>query len=197
MNKLRYDDWAFTIILKIVAVAAFAWSGFFWSGVTILNFYMFNTDESYRATGFLVASILLIISIVFMFLRMYTIQFPFCVVGSIIYLIQAGQLIDKIESYTMRYIPEIAILIASIILFMLHLARVISTSMGEREKLDTAPAESIIGDGVTITYHKVEKPEKPKKEKKPRKEKKQKAAPEPEYSEAPENNIDETEPNGD
>ncbi|MCD8344860.1 MAG: hypothetical protein LUC38_02730 [Oscillospiraceae bacterium] len=169
MNKLRYDDWAFTIILKIVAVVAFAWSGFFWSGVTILNFYMFNTDESYRATGFLVASIILIISIVFMFLRMYTIQFPFCVVGSIIYLIQAGQLIDKIESYTMRYIPEIVILIASIILFMLHLARAISTSMGEKESRNTAPAESIIGDGITVNYHEIEKSEKPRKKKKSKK----------------------------
>ncbi len=187
MNKLRYDDWAFTIILKIVAVAAFLWSGFFWSGVTILNFYMFNTDESYRATGFLVASIFLIISIVLMFLRMYIIQFPFCVVGSVVYLIQAGELIDAIESYTIRYIPEIAILIVSLILFMLHLARVISRSMGEREKLDTAPAESIIGDGLTVEYHKTEKP---KKEKKPRKEKKKKA-PEPEYSLDQKNKIDE------
>lgn len=196
MNKLRYDDWAFTIFLKIVALLAFLWSGFFWSGVTIINFYQFNTAESYRATGFLVASILLLISIVLMFLRMYIIQFPICVVGSVIYLVQAGQLIDAIESYTVRYIFEIVILIVSIILFMLHLARVISRSMAENEKINTAPAESIIGDGITVNYHKVEEPEKPKKEKKPRKEKKKKA-PEPEYSEPEENNIDETKPDGD
>ncbi len=197
MNKLRYDDWALTIFLKIVALLAFLWSGFFWSGVTIINFYQFNTAESYRATGFLVASILLLISIILMFLRMYIIQFPVCVVGSVIYLIQAGQLIDKIESYTVRYIIEIVILIVSIILFMLHMARVISRTMAENEKINTAPAESIIGDGITVEYHKKdEKPAKPKKEKKSRKEKK-KTAPEPEYSETTENNIDETKPNGD
>ncbi|MCD8005472.1 MAG: hypothetical protein LUF29_00640 [Oscillospiraceae bacterium] len=171
MNKLRYDDWAFTIILKIVATAAFLWSGFFWSGVTILNFYMFNTDESYRATGFLVASIFILISIVLMFLRMYIIQLPFCVVGSAIYLVQAGQLIDKIESYTMRYIPELAILVVSIILFILHLARVISKALDERVRFNTSPTESIIGDGITVNYHEDEKPEKPKKEKKSRKKK--------------------------
>ncbi len=193
MNKIRYDDWALTIFLKIVAAAAFLWSGFFWSGVTILNFYMFNTDESYRATGFLVASIFLLVSIVLMFLRMYIIQFPFCVVGSVVYLVQAGELIDAIESYTMRYIPEIAILIVSLILFILHMARVISRSMGEKEKLDTAPAESIIGDGMTVEYHKTEKPKKEKK----RKEKKQKVKSELEYSGASENNIDETTPDGD
>ncbi len=196
MNKIRYDDWAFTIFLKVVATLVFLWSGFFWSGVTILNFYMFNTDESYRATGFLVASIILLISLILMFLRMYIIQFPFCVVGSIIYLVQAGQLIDAIESYTMRYIPELLLFIVSLILFILHVARVISKSMGEKEKFNTAPAESIIGDGITVNYHKVEKPDKPKKEKKPRKEKKKKA-PEPEYSEALENTIDETTPDGD
>ncbi|MCD7847318.1 MAG: hypothetical protein LUG49_04740 [Oscillospiraceae bacterium] len=166
MNKLRYDDWAFTIVLKIVATVAFLWSGFFWSGVTIINFYQFNTAESYRATGFLVASILLLISLVLMFLRMYIIQFPFCVVGSVIYLIQAGQLIDKIESYTTRYIFEIVILIASIILFMLHMARVISSTMAENEKINTAPAESIIGDGITVNYHEDEKPKKEKKSRK-------------------------------
>ncbi|MCD7805374.1 MAG: hypothetical protein LUH03_09610 [Oscillospiraceae bacterium] len=169
MNKLRYDDWAFTIFLKIVALVAFLWSGFFWSGVTIINFYQFNTAESYRATGFLIASILLLISIILMFLRMYIIQFPICVVGSVIYLVQAGQLIDVIESYTTRYIFEIVILIASIILFMLHLARVISKSMAESEKINTAPAESIIGDGVTVNYHEAEKPEKKRKKKKSKK----------------------------
>lgn len=173
MNKLRYDDWAFTIFLKVVATLVFLWSGFFWSGVTIINFYTFNTGESYRATAFLVASILLLVSIILMFMRCYIIQFPFCVIGSIIYLVQAGQLIDKIESYTMRYIPEVAILIISIILFMLHMARVISKSLSEKEKIDTAPAESIIGDGVTITYRRKEKPVK---EKKPRKKKKSKNA---------------------
>ncbi|MCD7784674.1 MAG: hypothetical protein LUH18_03715 [Oscillospiraceae bacterium] len=169
MNKLRYDDWALTIFLKIVALLAFLWSGFFWSGVTIINFYQFNTAESYRATGFLIASILLLISIVLMFLRMYIIQFPVCVVGSVIYLIQAGQLIDKIESYTVRYIFEIVILIASIILFMLHLAWVISSTMAENEKINTAPAESIIGDGITVNYHEAKKPEKKRKKKKSKK----------------------------
>ncbi|MCD8106671.1 MAG: hypothetical protein LUE20_01745 [Oscillospiraceae bacterium] len=193
MNKIRYDDWAFTIFLKVVATAAFLWSGFFWSGVTILNFYMFNTDESYRATGFLVASIILLVSLILMFLRMYIIQFPLCVVGSIIYLVQAGQLIDVIESYTIRYIPELLLFIVSLILFILHMARVISKSLGEKETFNTSPAESIIGDGVTVEYRKEEKP---KKEKKSRKEKKKKA-PEPEYSEDPENNIDETTPDGD
>ncbi|MCD7772225.1 MAG: hypothetical protein LUH23_09105 [Oscillospiraceae bacterium] len=189
MNKIRYDDWALTIFLKIVATVAFLWSGFFWSGVTILNFYMFNTDESYRATGFLVASIFLLISLVLMFLRMYIIQFPFCVVGSVVYLIQAGELIDAIESYTMRYIPEIAILIVSLILFILHMARVISRSMGEKETFNTSPAESIIGEGITVNYHKEEKPAKAKKEKKSRKEKK--SQPKPEYSLDQENKIDE------
>ena len=171
MNKLRYDDWAFTIFLKVVATLAFLWSGFFWSGVTILNFYVFNTDESYRATSFLVASILILISIILMFMRCYIIQFPFCLVGSVIYLVQAGQLIDAIESYTMRYIPELLILIISVILFMLHMARVISKSLSENEKINTAPAESIIGEGITVEYHKIEKPSK---EKKPRKKKKSK-----------------------
>ncbi len=201
MNKLRYDDWAFTIILKVVATLAFLWSGFFWSGVTIINFYTFNTSESYRATGFLIASILLLISIILMFMRCYIIQFPFCVVGSAIYLVQAGQLIDVIESYTMRYIPEVAILIVSIILFMLHMARVISKSLSEKEKINTAPAESIIGDGVTVRYRKPEVVEEPKKEKKSRKGKNKRAKVVPveeavivsdsEYSESSENKIDE------
>ncbi|MCC8196868.1 MAG: hypothetical protein LIO49_08780 [Ruminococcus sp.] len=194
-KRKRYDT-AFAIALKVLATLAFLWSGLFWSGVSIINFYKFNPTESYRATAFLIASILLLISLVLMYLKYYFSQFPFAVVGSIIYLVQAGQLIDAIESYTMRYIPEIAFLIVSIILFMLHAAKVISKNLAEKEKINTAPAESIIGDGITVNYHKVEKPEKPKKEKKPRKENKKKA-PEPEYSEATENNIDETKPDGD
>ncbi|MCD7823436.1 MAG: hypothetical protein LUG86_05395 [Oscillospiraceae bacterium] len=192
MNKLRYDDWAFTIILKIAATAAFLWSGFFWSGVTIINFYSFNTSESYRATGFLVASILILISLILMYLRMYIVQFPFCVIGSIIYLIQAGQLIDKIESYTVRYIFEVVILIASLILFALHMARVISKSLDEKGRFNTSPAESIIGDGITVSYHKTEKPGKEKKSRK----KGKKTEKSSEYSAEAENNIDEK-PSGD
>ena len=52
------------LFAKLLMTLIFLWSGFFWSGVTVLNFYINMTFDSHLATLFLIGSILLLVSLI-------------------------------------------------------------------------------------------------------------------------------------
>ena len=68
INRLRYKDIKFTLFVKIVMASVYAWSCFFWAGVTILNFYINTPEYSYLATGFLTGSIFMTVGVSLAFL---------------------------------------------------------------------------------------------------------------------------------
>lgn len=154
MKNLRYADNKLTIAIKILITLIFIWSCFLWSGATIFNFYIRMPEYSHLATGMLTGSVLILISLILMYLRMYMLQLPFCIVGSIFYLNQASEMIDRaIEngivfkpSFEQRYLPEIGILIFSIVLAILHFWSVESKRIAAKNEFNNSPAKSILDD---------------------------------------------------
>lgn len=154
MKNLRYTDNKLTIAAKVLITLIFVWSCFLWSGATIFNFYIRMPEYSHLATGMLTGSILIFISIVLMYFRMYILQLPFCVVGSIFYLNQASEMIDRaIEteivfkpSFELRYLPEIVVLLLSIALAMIHFWSIESKRIAAKNEFNNSPSKSILDD---------------------------------------------------
>lgn len=154
MRYIRFKETKATLTLKILTSVVFLWSCFFWSGVTILNFYIIMPEYSYIATNFLIGTILITVSVIIMYFRCYILQFPVCAVGSWIYLSAAGELIDTAAktdtvfkpSFELRYLPEIAIILFSLSLAMIHAFSVYTERAQERERYNNSPAKSILDD---------------------------------------------------
>lgn len=152
INRLRYKDTRFTLFVKIIMTAVYAWSCFFWAGVTILNFYINMPEYSYLATGFLTGSIFMTVGLVLLFLRFHISQFPFIVAGTVIFLKNAGEMIDvavKSEvvfkpSFELRYVPVIAIAGFSFVLVVMSIARIVAERKSAEEEYNNRPAQSIL-----------------------------------------------------
>lgn len=156
MNNLKYTDNLLTKLIKLVITIVFAWSCVFWSSVTVIYYYALSDDstQSHFATGFLIGTVLILISLILIYNRLYIVQLPFCLAGSIIYLNTASKMIDlAIEHKSIyqppleiRYLPEIAFLLLSIVLAMIHFASIQSRKITERNKFDNSPSKSILDD---------------------------------------------------
>lgn len=154
MKDMRLKDSKGTLALKFAVVAIYIWSCFFWAGVTILNFYINDKEYSYLATGFLVGSLIIAVSIILMFFRLYIIQFPFCAVGTGIFLKNAGEMIDVADktgvvfepSFGARYMPCLIIAMISLVFLILQTARLILDRRADKEKFYNSPTKSILDD---------------------------------------------------
>ncbi|GEM_PF-2890459 len=152
INRLRYKDTKFTLFAKIVMIAVYLWSCFFWAGVTILNFYINTPEYSYLATGFLTGNIFITIGLVLVFLRFHITQFPFFVTGTVIFLKHAGEMIDVAAksdvvfkpSFELRYVPVLALAGFSFVLAVLSIARAVSERKTAEEEYNNRPAQSIL-----------------------------------------------------
>ncbi len=152
INNLRYIDNKFTVAVKILLAVIYMWSCFFWSGVTILNFYINTPEYSYLSTGFLSGSILITLGLVLIFLRFYIIQFVFCASGTAVFLKNACEMIDvaaKSEvvfkpSFELRYMPVVALIIFSFVLAVLSAQRLISERQRKENEFNNRPAQSIL-----------------------------------------------------
>lgn len=152
ISRLRYKDTKFTLAVKIIMTAVYAWSCFFWAGVTILNFYINTPEYSYLATGFLTGSIFITIGLILTFLRFHIAQFPFIVAGTVVFLKNAGEMIDvaiKSEvvfkpSFELRYLPVIAVAGFSFVLAVMSIARAVSERKTVQEEYNNRPTQSIL-----------------------------------------------------
>lgn len=148
----RRPDKAVHKVVKVAMTLIFLWSCFFWSGVTVLNFLINDTDFSYLATGFLVGSGLVLISLILCWLRFYFIQIIPCIAGLIVYLSPAREMIDraaKIEvefkpSFELRYLPTVAFGILSLCLFIGKIYLLFAERAKKREEFDNMPTESVL-----------------------------------------------------
>lgn len=142
------------LIAKSAMTVLFLWSGFFWSGVSIFTFYMLIPQYSYRATGFLIGSLLLLAALVLCYARLYILQLPFAVAGLIPFLKMAGELIDEFvahpeltyrpPSYELRYMPIVAFAIISAGLAMFKIWRLVSKRIDEKNEYNNRPSQSIL-----------------------------------------------------
>lgn len=143
-------------ILMLVAKSAmlilFAWSGFFWSGVSIYNFYRLDPEYSYIATRFLIGSVCLLISLNLCFFRKYIVQFPFMAAGLIPFLMASTEMIDVAvktgveytPSFELRYMPIIAFAILSTALTMAKIWQIIAKRAEEKNQFNNSPTKSIL-----------------------------------------------------
>lgn len=140
------------LIAKSAMLILFAWSGFFWSGVSIYNFYKLDPEYSYIATRFLIGSVLLLVSLNLCFFRKYILQFAFTFAGAIPFLMAATEMIEvavktEVEytpSFELRYLPIIAFVIISFCLAMVKTWQNIAKRTEERNKFDNSPTKSIL-----------------------------------------------------
>lgn len=152
IRDLRYHDNKLTVTIKVAAAIIYAWSCFFWGGVTIINFYDIKPEYSYLATGFLAGSIVITVGIIMLFFRLYILQLPVIAAGGVIYLKNAGELIDNAArihvvfkpSFEVRYLPVIVIIIFSVVLAMLQIWRLISIRAAAKEEYNNRPTGSIL-----------------------------------------------------
>ncbi len=152
--KIREKEPFWMLIAKSAMTVLFLWSGFFWSGVSIFTFYMLIPQYSYRATGFLIGSLLLLAALVLCYARLYILQLPFAVAGLIPFLKMAGELIDEFvahpeltyrpPSYELRYMPIVAFAIISAGLAMFKIWRLVSKRIDEKNEYNNRPSQSIL-----------------------------------------------------
>lgn len=142
------------LIAKSAMLILYLWSGFFWSGVTIINFYINDPEYSYISTWMLIGSILLMLSLVFSFKRRYILSLPFMAVGTFVFLNPVSDMIDiatqtGVEftpSFELRYIPIVAFSIISLALSMYGIWKKESKKIEERNKFYNSPTKSILDD---------------------------------------------------
>lgn len=139
------------IIIKCLMTAVFLWSGFFWSGVTILQFFINNTEHRNLAIEFSVSSALLLICLILCWLRFYILQFIPGMIGFIAFLNPVKEMMDHVAdtgvifkpTFEQRYLPMIAFAIFSLALLLIRILGIISEKAKREEEYNNRPTESI------------------------------------------------------
>lgn len=130
----------------------YLWSGFFWAGVTALNFYINDLSNVHLAHRFVAGSIILLAALVLAWLRFYILQIIPCIIGLIVFLTPAREMIDRAAetgvlfkpTFELRYLPIIAFAIFSLILFILRIWGIASAKAERRSEYDNSPSESVL-----------------------------------------------------
>ncbi len=142
------------LVAKSAMLILFAWSGFFWSGVTIINFYAFDPANSHLATEFLLGSLLFLLSLILCYFRKYILQFGFCAAGLIPYLMAVNEMMDVAEktgvvfkpSFELRYLPIFIFAFISLIFAMMKIWQNTLKRIEVRNEFDNRPTKSILDD---------------------------------------------------
>lgn len=142
------------IIGKILMCAVYAWSGFFWAGVTIYNFYVLTPDYSHLATCFLIGTLFVLAGIILCWMKKYILQFPFICIGVILFMVATGEMIDVAEStaviftpsFELRYLPILAVWLVSLIFFIVKGFILINNKKHIKDEFNNSPAKSILDD---------------------------------------------------
>lgn len=152
MLNRRLTDTKSTKFLKILSTAIFAWSGFFWAGVTILNFYINMPESSHLAQNFLIGTILIFVSLLLCWFRFYILQLPICAVGTVFFLIASAEMIDTARfqgleftpSFELRYMPIIGLAAISLVLSMIQIWNLIAKKIEKNNEFNNSPSKSIL-----------------------------------------------------
>lgn len=132
--------------------AIFLWSGFFWSGVTALQFFINDQSNIHLAAGFFAGSAVLLAALLLAWFRLYILQFIVCLAGLAIYLRPAREMIDHSAetgvlfkpTFEQRYLPIIGFAILAMVLFILRVYGIVSKKQEQREAFNNLPTESIL-----------------------------------------------------
>lgn len=153
MKKIkRPEDKPIHIVLKVAMTVIFLWSGFFWSGVTVLQFFINNQEHRNLAIEFFTASVILFFGLLLSWLRLYIVQFIPSIIGFIAFLNPAREMIDHAAetgvifkpSFELRYLPVIGFAILSLVLLILRVGSIVSEKSRVTEEYNNRPSESIL-----------------------------------------------------
>lgn len=154
----------FLIIWKILMTAPFFYSVFFYGGVTVSGIflkYMQPTPPQKIAWEMIIGGSIILLGIVFTFLKKYILSFILILSGNISFLVGCDYIVSTIKKnlenkavdsaylnmdklYMQHYYPVLITLGISFILLILYIIRVIKKKKIIQEEKDNAPVKSII-----------------------------------------------------
>lgn len=171
-KKIKQKEPAVFVIFKLIMIAFFMWSGFFWGIVTALGIqfgYIFGEDYLYIpktvAWELLAGDAVLVVAIVIAFFRKYIISFALQIAGCVIYLKGASPIVSGLEQffkdhtatdssgrslealpkeYMLRHYPIAGVAVCGFILVVLKIIFGIIKRRKQKQKADNAPVKSII-----------------------------------------------------
>ncbi len=137
---------------KLLMLAVYLWSGFFWGGATIYNFYFLTKTETHLATMLLIGSSCLLLSLILSFAKKYIFQMPFALAGTVLYCVVAAEMMAVAKktavvftvAFEYRYLPAILFGVLSLALFGYKAYTLIMAKKNAQEEYDNLPSKSIL-----------------------------------------------------
>lgn len=139
---------------KLLSTAVYLWSGFFWAGITIYNFYFLNKNETHLATMLLIGTLCLLVSLILTWKRVYIVQLPFALVGTVLFCVVASEMMAVAEatavtfpvSFGYRYLPALGFGAIALAFFAVKLYKIIEKKKKAEDAFNNSPAKSILED---------------------------------------------------
>lgn len=153
------------LLLKLVMLASFLYSGLFYGGVTVVGVYtgaMTVTEEGALTTAsanvMLVGILLMVLGLVFVFLKKYILSFTASFLGTVLYLyvayervikFAAGRVtesgeIDLDNKYKIWYYPIAVFVFVSLLLMVISIVKKLKKKKEAKRIRDNAPVKSIV-----------------------------------------------------
>lgn len=153
------------LLLKLVMLASFLYSGLFYGGVTVVGVYtgaMTVTEEGALTTAsanvMLVGILLMVLGLVFVFFKKYILSFTASFLGTVLYLyvayervikFAAGRVtesgeIDLDNKYKIWYYPIAVFVFVSLLLMVISIVKKLKKKKEAKRIRDNAPVKSIV-----------------------------------------------------
>lgn len=152
------------LILKLIMIVPFAYSGFFYGGVTIVGIigkYIEPVPPKWVLWAMATGIVAMFVGILFAFFKKYIVSFILSVGGTVSFLKAGGYLIKRIQDklsttavdqslqnmdkeYMWRFYPIIGVAVISTVLLICTVIRKLMERRRLQRERDNAPVESII-----------------------------------------------------
>ncbi len=153
------------LLLKLVMLASFLYSGLFYGGVTVVGVYtgaMTVTEEGALTTAsanvMLVGILFMILGLVLVFIKKYILSFMASFLGTVLYLyvaydrvikfaadrVSASGEIDLDNKYKIWYYPIAVFVLISLVLMVISIVKKINKRKQDKNIRDNAPVKSIV-----------------------------------------------------
>lgn len=169
-QKGKSSEPAYFLVLKLLMLIPFGWSGFFWGGVLsmaismeMVNEYDFSNLSQKTAVIIIAGVIVMAAALFFMFFKIYIPGFVLSLAGVLVYIKGVNQYIKPISSYLSthaveenlvgmdktwmyRCYPIWAFAAISFVLLVIWSIRKIAAFRKEKQRRDNMPVKSIVSD---------------------------------------------------
>jgi uncharacterized membrane protein YphA (DoxX/SURF4 family) len=163
-KRAKRKEPIFFVILKILMIVPFGYSGFFYGGVLavgVFGKYIEETPPTWVGWCTVAGVVLIGIGIIIAFFRKYLVSFIINCVGTGVFLKAAQYMIDAIQyklenysvddeyldmdkQYMLYYYPIVGVVAISLVLLIASIVRKILAKKRAQYERDTAPVESIV-----------------------------------------------------